>query len=97
MARGPRASSGTYVLVHGGLVLLEQLVRVLAEGAPLGLQLLVQSAALVLQLRPQLVFQHQQLLLVLPPHALVPRHLLSQLRILLMLLDRRDDLDTHTQ
>ncbi|KAF3849114.1 hypothetical protein F7725_015611, partial [Dissostichus mawsoni] len=38
-----------------------------------------------------------QLLLVLPPCALIPRHLLPQLKVLLMLLDLPDDLDRGTQ
>lgn len=59
-----------------------------------GLYFLLQPEPMLVHLRLQPVLQGDQLLLVLPPHALITRHLLPQLRVLLMLLDLPGDLDT---
>lgn len=68
-------------------MLLHQFVRFGGETVALILQLFVQLQLVLIHLRLQLVFQAHQLLLVLPPHALVPRHLLPQGGALLVLLD----------
>lgn len=68
-------------------MLLGQLVGLCGERVPLVLQLFVQLQLMLVHLRLQLVFQAHQLLLVLPPHALVAGHLLAQRRALLVLLD----------
>lgn len=78
-------------------------------GVPLGqfLQLNVGVVGLrlgfLLQLQPvlvhlslQLVLQCNQLLLMLPPHTLVARHLLAQLALLLVLVDLLGHLCTKT-
>lgn len=57
------------------------------------LQLLVQSEAVLIHLGLQLVFKSHQLLLVLPPHALVAQNLLPQLGILLVLFDLASELE----
>lgn len=63
----------------------------------LRLHLFLQLEPVLVHLGLQLVLQGDQLLLVLPPHALIPRHLLPQLKVLLMLLDLPDDLDRRSQ
>lgn len=68
-------------------MLLAQLVGLGGERVPLVLQLFVQLQLMLVHLRLQLVFQAHQLLLVLPPHAFVAGHLLTQRRALLVLLD----------
>lgn len=76
----------TYVFVQSCLVLFEELLHLLGEVVPLALQLFVQPQPMLIHLPLQLILQGHQMLLMLPPHALVPRHLLTQLRVLLMLL-----------
>lgn len=82
-----RARAAAHLLLQDGLVLLGQLVSLSGEAVPLVLQLLVQLQLVLVHLRLQLVLQAHQLLLMLPPHALVARHLLAQRRALLVLLD----------
>ena len=65
-----------YVFLHGRLVLLDQFLHLLGKAIPLVLQLLVQAESVLIHLSLQLVFQSHQLLLVLPPHALVAQYLL---------------------
>ncbi len=68
-------------------MLLAELVCFTAEAVPLRLQLFVEPQLMFVHLSLQLVLQSHQLLLVLPPHALVSGHLLSERRALLVLLD----------
>lgn len=73
-----------YIFLHGSLVLLDQLVHLLGEVVPLVFQLFVQTESVLVNFSLQLVLQSHQLLLMLPPHALVAQHLLPQLRILFL-------------
>lgn len=68
-------------------MLLTELVCFTAEVVPLRLQFFVESQLMFIHLGLQLVLQSHQLFLMLPPHALVSGHLLSQRRALLVLLD----------
>jgi len=61
-----------HLLLQDGLVLLGQFLSLHGEAVPLVLQLFVQSQLVLVHLCLQLVLQAHQLLLVLPPHALVP-------------------------
>ncbi|KAA8586833.1 hypothetical protein FQN60_000669 [Etheostoma spectabile] len=70
----------------GRLVFFEQLLHFLGEVVPLALQLFVQPQPVLIHLPFQLVLQGHQMLLMLPPHAFVSRHLLPQLRVLLVFL-----------
>lgn len=81
--------------MHG--VALGQLLQLDVGVVGLRLHLLLQLEPVLVHLGLQLVLQRDQLLLVLPPHAFIPRHLLPQLKVLLMLLDLPDDLDRGTQ
>lgn len=76
----------TYVFVQSCLVLFQELLHLLGEVVPLALQLFVQPQPVLIHLPLQLILQGHQVLLMLPPHAFVPRHLLTQLRVLLMFL-----------
>lgn len=68
----------THLLLQDALVPLRQLVSLGGEAVPLVLQLLIQLQLVLVHLRLQFVLQAHQLLLVLPPHPLVSRHLLSE-------------------
>lgn len=76
----------TYIFVQSRLVFLEQLLHLLGEVVPLTFQLFVQPQPVLVHLPLQLVLQGHQVLLMLPPHAFVTRHLLPQLRVLLVFL-----------
>lgn len=67
-----------HLFFQDGLMFLTQLVCFTAKVVSLGLQLFVQSELMFIHLRLEFVLQSQQLFLVLPPHALVPGHLLPQ-------------------
>lgn len=82
----------TYIFVQGCLVLFKQLLHFLGEVVPLALQLFIQPQPVLVHLPLQLVLQGHEVLLVLPPHAFVTRHLLPQLRVLLVLLHLPGDL-----
>lgn len=71
--------------VHG--VAFCQLLQLDVGVVGLRLHLLLQLEPVLVHLGLQLVLQGDQLLLVLPSHALVARHLLPQLALLLMLVD----------
>lgn len=61
-----------HLLLQDDLVLLGELFSLHGEAVPLILQLLVQPQLVLIHLGLQLVLQTHQLLLVLPPHPLVP-------------------------
>lgn len=61
-----------HLLLHDNLVLLGELLPLHGEAVPLVLQLLVQPQLVLVHLRLELVLQAHQLLLMLPPHPLVP-------------------------
>lgn len=83
----------TDVFLHGCLVLLDEFLHLLGKVIPLVLQLLVQPKPVLIHLSLQLVFKSHQLLLVLPPHALVAQNLLPQLGVLLVLFDLASELE----
>ena len=89
---GPSLIQMAYIFLHGSLVFLNELLHLLGEAVPLVLQLLVQPQPVLVHLCLQLVLLGHQLLLMLPPHALVAGHLLPQLRVLLVLLHLTGDL-----
>lgn len=66
-----------YIFLQGSLVFLNELLHLLRKAIPLVLQLFVQSEPVLILFSLQLVFQSQQLLLMLPPHTLVAQYLLS--------------------
>lgn len=66
-----------YVFLHGCLVFFDQLLQLLGKVIPLGLQLFVQTQSVLVHFSLQLVFQSQQLFLMLPSHSLVAQDLLS--------------------
>lgn len=68
-----------YIFLHGCLVLFDQFLYLGCETIPLSLQLLVQLQPVLIHLSLELVLQGHQVLLVLASHALIARHLLSQL------------------
>lgn len=76
----------SHLFFQDGLMFLTQLVSFTAKVISLRLQLLVQSELVFVHLRLELVLESEQLFLMLPPHALVSRHLLPQSRALFMLL-----------
>ena len=82
---GIHQKSHLLLSVHG--VAFRQLLQLDVGVVGLCLHLLLQLEPVLVHLGLQLVLQGDQLLLVLPPHALVARHLLPQLALLLMLVD----------
>lgn len=91
-----------YIFLHGCLVLFDQFLYLSRKTISLSLQLLVQLQSVLIHFSLELVLQGHQVLLVLPPHALIARHLLSQLRVLFVFLHlpsylESKDLVSHTQ
>ena len=81
----PPASPHLLLCVHD--VPLGQLLQLDVGVVGLGLHLLLELQPVFVHLGLQLVLQGDQLLLVLPSHALVAGHLLPQLALLLMFVD----------
>lgn len=82
----------SYLFVHLNGVALGQPLQLNVSVVGLRLQFLLQPEPVLVHLSLEPILQGDQLLLVLPPHALIPRHLLPQLKVQLMLLDLSDDL-----
>lgn len=88
-----RSRKITHFFVRLNGVLLGQFLQ-LDEGiVGVGLQLFLELQSVLVHLRFQFVLQSDELLLVLSSHALVSRHLLSELIFLLVLMDLTCHLD----